>query len=62
MNASHLPESVCKRIKQALIGVALLAFVNLSFAQESVTLTDVLYSELSGDNIQINFVTDAKLI
>ncbi len=61
MNASHLPVSVCKRIKQALIGVALLAFASISSAQSDATLTDVLYSELSGDTIQINFVTDAKL-
>ncbi|RBP48843.1 type IV pilus secretin PilQ [Arenicella xantha] len=61
MNASHLPESMCKRITQILACVALVTFANFSLAQQSAVLTDVLYSELSGDTIQINFVTDAKL-
>ena len=61
MNAIHLPESVCKRIKRAVIGATLLLFLNVSIAQDGATLTDVLYSELSGQNVQINFITDAKL-
>lgn len=61
MNASQLTESMCKRFKQFILSVAVGAVANVSFAQDNAVLTDILYSKLSGDAVQINLITDAKL-
>ena len=61
MNASQLPESMCNRFRQFIAAVALASIANLSMAQDGAVLTDILVSELSGDEVQINLVTDAKL-
>ncbi len=61
MKASRLPKSMHNRFKLYLTSILLATFVNLSHAQESATLTDIRYSKLPGDNIQINFVATAGL-
>jgi len=61
MNAIQLPESIYKRFKQLIATMAFAIVANVSVAQDAVVLKDILYSKLSGDEIQINLVTDAKL-
>ncbi len=43
-----------------ITGLMFFACINHAFAQE-VNLTDIVFSKLSGDNVQINIVADAEL-
>jgi len=61
MKASRLPKSMHNRFKVYLASILVATFVNLGYAQESTTLTDIQYSKLSGDNIQIDFIAGATL-
>jgi len=61
MSAIQLPEGINKRFKQFIMLLTLAAVANVSGAQDGAVLTDILYSKLSGDAVQINLVTDAKL-
>ena len=58
MRASNLT----KRLKQLCATAVVLVITNLSSSQVfAANLTDVVYSKLSGDDVQINFITDAEL-
>ncbi len=55
---SRAQNSFIRLVSVALFG--LIAFSQNAYAQ-SVNLTDVVYSKLSGDNVQINIVADGEL-
>ncbi len=62
MKASKRKEQQAgKRIIRIVASFLLLIGAGSGFAQDSVNLTDVIYSKLSGDNIQINLVTDGSV-
>ncbi len=65
MTASSIPTPLRARFSKsvALVAAFLIGFTahGLGHAQSGANLTDVLYSKLPGDDIQINIVTDAEL-
>lgn len=62
MKASRIHSRVHTSFKRltASIAICLVALLNVATAQ-TVNLTDIVYSKLSGDNVQINIVADAPL-
>lgn len=58
MRANKLLE----RLKQVCAITMFLVLTNLSVTQaNAANLTDIVYSKLSGDNVQINFIADGEL-
>lgn len=58
MRANKLLE----RLKQVCAITVFLVLTNLSVTQaNAANLTDIVYSKLSGDNVQINFIADGEL-
>ncbi len=62
MKASNRPNRMhlCFKRLSILISVVSVTFLQVAYAQ-SVNLTDVVFSKLSGDNVQINIVADGEL-
>lgn len=61
MKATKLPKRFLRNCATMLaLVLTSVSSIQATFAQE-VNLTDVVYSKLSGDNVQINFITDGVL-
>ena len=61
MKASNLPSSVW-HVSQTFLKVASLSLsLLLASAASAANLTDVVYSKLAGDDVQINLIADAQL-
>lgn len=49
------------RIKRTIVCFIVLLATGSGSAQNSINLTDIVYSKMSGDNIQINLITDGNV-
>ena len=58
---SHMRIGQIPLLKAGVIGLLWLVVAGTGYAQNSANLTEIIYSKLSGDDVQINLVTDGNV-